>query len=198
MAAFQIKDGTGSGRLCKVTSDGRLDTFSISETEEDKGVISGTSFNIETPVITLTTGNKSSLLYVQNNEDEDLVLTGFLTLTGPSTGGSGYLLVEHEYNPTSGGSTLVSAGVDITAVNKNAGNARLLDATIKYGAEGSTVDAGLTKITGLHSGTGRLVLPITIVLPKGNSIAVSVTPQSGNTSMAVIVAIDCYLKILDI
>lgn len=198
MSSFSIKDGSGSGRLCKVTSDGRLDTFSIAESEENKGVLSGTSFNIETPVITLTTGNKSGLLYVENNEEEVLILTGFFTLTGASTGGSGYILVEHEYNPTSGGSTLVSAGTAMTAVNKNAGNARVLDATIKYGAEGSTVDAGLKKITGLHIATGRLVLPITIALPKGNSIAVSVTPQAGNTSMPVIVAIDCYLKTLDI
>lgn len=198
MASFKLQDGSGSGKLCKVTSDGRLDTFSISETEEDKGVIAGTSFNIETPIITLTTGNKSGLLYVKNDDELDLILTGFFTMTGASTGGSGYILVEHEYNPTSAGSTLISAGTDMTAVNKGVGNARQLSATIKYGAEGSTVDAGLKKITGLHTGTGRLVLPITINLTKGSSIALSVTPQAGNTSMPVICAIDCYLKTLDV
>jgi hypothetical protein len=198
MGSFRIQDGSGTGRLCKVTSDGRLDTFSVSETEEDKGVIAGTSFNIETPIITLTTGNKSGLLYVKNDDELDLILTGFFTLTGASTGGSGYILVEHEYNPTSAGSTLISAGTDVLAVNKSVGNARQLNATIKYGAEGSTVDAGLKKITGLHTGTGQLVLSVTINLTKGASIAVSITPQAGNTSMPVIAAIDCYLKTLDL
>lgn len=197
MSSFSIKDGSGTGRLVNTTSDGRLKTFTLSESEELFGVHNGLSYNIETPQITLTTGNKSALLYVKNEEEADLVITGFFTLTGPSTGGSGILLVEHEYNPTSAGSTLVSAGTATSAVNKDVGNARALNAEIKYGAEGSTIDAGLEKITGLHTGTGRLVLPISINLKKGNSIAVSVTPQAGNTSMVVLVAIDCYIKTLD-
>jgi hypothetical protein len=198
MSITKLQDGGGTGRLVNVTSDGRLSTFTITETEEESGVHNGTSYNIETPVINLTTANKSALLYVLNNEAEDLVLTGFFTLTGASTGGAGSIVVEHQFNPTSAGSTLVSAGSAVTAVNKNGGSAKTLDATIKSGVEGSTVDAGLKTITGYHAATGRLVLPITINLPQGTSIAVSVTPQPGNTSMDVMIAIDCYLKVFNL
>lgn len=194
MSITKIQDGGGTGRLVKVTPDGRIETFAVTESEEESGILKGTSFNIETPLINLTTANKSGLLYIENNEANDLVLTGFFTLTGPSTGGVGTILVEHQFNPTITGSTLVSAGTAIVPVNKNAASAKSLDAVILYGAEGSTVDAGLKTITGYHISTGRLALVLTIDLPQGTSIAVSVTPQPSNTSMNVMVAVDCYLR----
>lgn len=194
MSITKIQDGGGTGRLVKVTPDGRIETFAVTESEEESGILKGTSFNIETPLINLTTANKSGLLYIENNEANDLVLTGFFTLTGPSTGGVGTILVEHQFNPTTTGSTLVSAGTAIVPVNKNAASAKSLDAVILYGAEGSTVDAGLKTITGYHISTGRLALVLTIDLPQGTSIAVSVTPQPSNTSMNVMVAVDCYLR----
>ncbi len=194
MPSDQIQDGRGTGNRAGVTEDGKLLVFATTETEETNGVHNSTSFNIETSKITLTSGSKSGILYVQNDETLDLIITGFFMLTGGSTGGSGDIETAIEYNPTATGSTLVSAGTDVAAVNKNVGSSVTLNATIKEGVEGSTVDAGLKKISSMWLGPGRLVVPITINLPKGRSVALTITPQTGNTSMAVIAAVDVYIK----
>lgn len=194
MGSDTIKDGTGTGNLMQVTSDNKALVFATTETEETNGVHNSTSFNIETSKITLTSGSKSAILYVQNDETFDLIITGFFTLTGSSTGGSGDIETAIEYNPTSAGSTLISAGTDVLPVNKNVGSSVALNATAKEGVEGSTVDVGLKKVSSLWTGTGRLVVPITINLPKGRSVAITITPQTGNTSMDVIAAVDCYIK----
>lgn len=194
MGSDTIKDGTGTGNLAKVSEDNKLLVFGTIETEETNGVHNSTSFNIETGVINLTSGTKSGILYVLNGEDLDLIITGFFTLTGNSTGGSGDVMTTIEYNPTLAGSTLVSAGTPLTPVNKNVGSSVTLSATVNQGFEGATVDAGLQSISSLWTSEGRLVVPITINLPKGRSVALTITPAAGNTSMNLIAAIDCYIK----
>jgi len=187
-----IKDGTGTSSLAKVSTKGRLSTFSITETEELFQIGEGNAYNIETPTFTLTGSVKSAVLYVKNNEEKDLIITGFFTLLGTSTGGTGDLTIFHEFNTVAG--SIVSTANTITPVNKNAGSAKSLDVDAYYGFNGATVDTGLKSITSLSTATGRNPLLVSVTLPKSKSITVSVTPQSGNTSMQILAALDCHLK----
>jgi hypothetical protein len=186
-----IEDGTGTGNTLQITSGNRASTFAVTEAQELFRTSQGDSFNIETPVIPLTSDNKSGVLYIENNDDIDLVITSFFNLIGDTTGGSGNMLIEFEFNTVGG--TLVSTANVVTPVNKLTGSTKELDATVFYGAEGLTVDSGLKKITSLSNFTGRNILPLTIILPKGNNVSVSITPFTSNTNMDIIAAVDCYL-----
>ena len=69
-----IRDGKGLGFLAQVTSRNKLAVDSVSTdiaVDENKR---GNSYNINTGVITLTDAADTPVLYVKNNEDEDLVI----------------------------------------------------------------------------------------------------------------------------
>ena len=190
-----IEDGTGDGYSAKVTSGNRLSVLADIETVETQHVKNGDSFNVETPVITLTSGAKSGVLYIKNTGEKDIVITGFFNLTGPSTGAlaTEHMLLHYEFNTTAG--TLLSATSNVvTAVNKRVGSNKTLPATIQYGAQGLTVDASLTGITSVSTSAGRNTLLLTLALPKSQSVSVSITPFSSNTSMVLIAALDCYIE----
>ena len=189
----QIQDGTGKGYLAKVDARNKLETFSTSQTEEDYHLKKGSGFNIETPVITLTSAAKSGVLYVKNNSVDDIVITGFFNLLGAITGTtSGNMFLYYEFDTVGG--TLIAATTNVvTPVNKRAGGATTLDATVLYGAQGLTVDSGLKKISSLSTGTGINPLFVRVILPKGSSVSVSIQPFTGTTNMSLIAALDCFI-----
>ena len=195
---MKILDSTGTGFGVKVDKANRLHVASESISHAENHAHSGFGFNIETPVITLTSAAKSSVLYLKNNEDEDIVCVGFFHLLGEITGTlSGDLIYQVEYN-TVGGTLIAATSNIITPVNKRVGSNNTVDVTALYGAQGLTVDSGLDSITSLSTGTGRNTLLLQIVLPKGQSVAVSITPFTGTTNMDLISAVDIYHDIADI
>lgn len=188
----QIQDGKGNGYLVEVDSRNKLVTASTTQTEEEYHLAKGDGFNVETPVITLTSNAKSGVLYIKNNDDEDLVITGFFNLLGAISGTtSGDMYLYYEFD-TVGGTLISSTSNIITPVNKRAGSTNVLNATVLYGAEGKTTDTGLKKITSLSTGNGRNTLFVRVILPRGSSVSVSIKPFTGTTSMALIAALDCY------
>lgn len=188
-----IKDGTGGGHVVKVDSANRIHTSAETVTHEINHTIEGHGYNIETPVITLTTAGKSGVLYLKNNEDKDIIITGFFNLMGEVTGTtSGNIILEYEYN-TAGGTLISSVCNTITPTNKRIGSTNSIDVTALYGAEGKTVDSGLSGITSLSTSTGRNTLLVQLTLPKNQSISVSITPFTGTSNVGVIAALDCYI-----
>lgn len=188
-----IDDGTGSGRKAGVTIANRVETFSVTRNSELLRTEEGDSYNIETPCITLTSTAKSGLLFVRNNEPEDLVITGFFNLFGNNSASGSRMLLHYEFNANSG--TLVTTTSNtITPVNKRVGNPKTLDATALFGFEGATINTGLRAITSLSNFTGRNSLFVEVVLPQGNSVAISCTPFVGTTNQEILAAVDCYKK----
>lgn len=188
-----IQDGTGKGFLAKVDSTNRLLTRTVEGSEQDAASANGDAYNINTGTINLTSGSASSLLYFRNDQLVDFDVSSIFYILGNSTGGSGDLLVEVLRNPTAG--TLVSGGTDFDAINRNFGSGQVLSATIKKGVEGSTLTDGEVIISTILTSPGRVpVTGASIVMPNSTTLGIRVTPQSGNTSMDVQLALAGYLR----
>jgi hypothetical protein len=191
--AEQIIDGTGTGNRTKVDSLGRLYSNSIIQDVADYHNTGGDRYNINTDDITLTSANESVLLYIKNNESRDLVVDSVIQIIGSSTGGTGQLKSYIYRNPTGG--TIVTDETAATIIsNLNYGSSNSLTADIFKGDEGKTQTGGSSSLTSLLTPpTTNLVRVGGIILPQGSSIAVSIQPPTGNTSMTVNIAALVYL-----
>ncbi len=191
---FEILDGTGTGSKAKVSSN-RLYTDTVERSEIIAASANGDGFNINTGTINLTSANKSAVMYVRNNESKDMVVESFIYLIGNSTGGSGDMFVSVVRNPTAGTIIDNAVVVDYTA-NRNFGSAKTLQADEYKGVDGDTVTDGSVVISSIvNQSPSRVFISASgITLPTGSSLAIEITPATGNTSLNVQVAIPCYLK----
>ena len=187
-----IKDGTGSGYRAKVDNKNRLSTLSVIETGSTTAAIIGDLYNINTETISLTSANASALLYIKNTNLVPWVVDRVFYNAGASTGGSGDFLAEVVANPTAG--TLISAGTAITPHNLNFGSSKALSATTLKGAEASTVTDGTVRVSTIipTSGTRVLISFDAIILEAGSSLAIKITPQTGNTAMNIQVGLNLH------
>lgn len=189
-----IIDGTGQGFEAKVDKNNRLQVLAISEGYSIEAAIIGENYNLNTGAITLTSANESAVAYVKNNEEKPFIIEDVIVILGASTGGSGNLEIELIQNPTTG--TIVDNATDFSVkANRNFGSSRPFDGNCYKGLEGYTLTNGnlFADTTRTSGGTVIHFDADVIVLPKGASIGVNVTPQSGNTSMSVKVAIVGYI-----
>ena len=178
---FEITDGTGKGFSVGVDINNRMLVNSINETLFQNAAESGDAYFIGTPLINLTNASESAIFYLENNEDSPLILGTFFLTAEATTGGSPNMFRVSWYkNPTS-----ISSGTTTQALNQNFGSSNELDATIQYGALGSTVTgAGVAAILSFPIGQLNQI-DANLVLEKGSSFVITVTPPTGNTSMNV-------------
>lgn len=178
---FEITDGTGKGLSAGVDLNNRLLTNSISETVFQYSAENGDAYFIGTPLINLTNASASAIFYLENNEDEALILGSFFLIAESTTGGSPNMFRATWYkNPTS-----ISSPTTTSALNQNFGSSNELDATVQYGAQGSTVTGGgIAAILSFPIGQFNQI-EANLILEKGSSFALTVTPPAGNTSMNV-------------
>lgn len=193
--AFSILDGTGSGKEAGVDQNHRLLTNTISEDISNHVTEYGGKFNINTGNVTLTSTNESAVLYFKNNEDETYSITGIVYNLGSSTGGSGQVQCDVYFKTTGGTIVSNATPVDILA-NQNIGDATQLDADAYKGAEGYTQTGGEYAVTSLINPGSRAFIGLgQILCPKGQTLSVTMTPPSGNTSMIVQCALVGYLNV---
>ncbi len=178
---FQIIDGRGSGKRVGVDTENRMLTQTINETLFQHAAEEGDAYFIGTPLINLTNADESAIIFIENNEDEPLILGNFFLIAESTTGGSPNMFRVNWYkNPTA-----ISSGTATVALNQDFGSSKTLDATIRYGVQGSTVTGGgLAAILSFPIGQFNS-LDANLVLPKGSSFVITVTPPTGNTSMNV-------------
>lgn len=192
--AEQILDGSGNGYRAKVDSNKRLHTYSVTETSSAYASESGNAYNFNTGSITLTSASKSGVFYLKNNGDNPIVIETLFYILGNSTGGSGNVIVTVRRNPTAG--TLISGATDMEmpGINRNFGSNKSLSVYAYKGAEGSTVTDGTKVIESILNQTAQRVAITAgdIILPKGASISIEITPATGNTSLACEFAASCY------
>ena len=186
-----IKDGK-TGKTARVDSRNRLNTFAISETAPTDAAINGDLYNVNTGIITLTSGTVSSLMFLKNDDTVNWVVSRVFYNASASTGGTGRWLADVVANPTDG--TLISAGTDFTAFNLNFGSPESLAATLKKGAEGSTLTDGEVRVSTLVPSAGaRVLIPFdSVILEPGSSLAIQITPPTGNTSMEIQVGVNLH------
>jgi|DEB0MinimDraft_6_1074348.scaffolds.fasta_scaffold38448_2 hypothetical protein len=192
---MKIDSGTGNGKSVKIDDQNRMYVDAITFNRAEEEVERGNGYNINTGVINLTSANKSAVLYMKNNEDDPLVVTALFYMWGTSTGGTGDVLVTMLRNPSAG--TIISNAVaaEMAGVNRNFGSNKSLSADIYKGAEGNTFTNGDKVIESLlDQGARRTVLTVgDVVIPKGSSLGIDITPATGNTSLDVEFAISCFI-----
>jgi hypothetical protein len=175
-----IENGGGSPQAwAKVDVNNRLHVLSVSEGFNIEAALLGDNYNINSGVMTLTSGNKSAVFYLKNNEDLKFVIEDILVILGGSTGGSGDLQVDILQNPTTG--TIVDNAVSAqTIVNRNFGKTSTsLDASVYKGAEGDTFTNGVLFADTTRTGSGVIEFDAdVIILEKGSSLGIEVTPQA--------------------
>lgn len=176
-----IQDGTGNGYSAKVDERNMLSVLSVSKDLGQYASLNGDAYFFGTPVINLTTASPSAVFFVENNEDEPLLLLNFFITASASTGGTLDMMTVSWYkNPTN-----ITPSTATQALNQDFGSAETLNATVTFGAEGSAVTGG-----GLAA---QLYLPIKVLndipanltLEKGSKLAIVITPPPSNTSMNV-------------
>jgi hypothetical protein len=187
-----ITSGTGFPYRAKVGSDLRLAVDAITETIEEKAITDGDGYNIATSRITVTNTTENALLFLQNNENQDLIITSVFVNTSNSQGtlvGAQPELKIYR-NPEAG--DLATTPTVITPFNSNYGSNKTLDALIYEGAEGESlgdfddiIDVPLSS---------RAALPLveftrTIILPRGSTYGLTYKPETGSTSVDIIVGI---------
>ncbi len=206
MSEVVIKNA-GTGDNAKVTTAGRLKVEAVNEDIKDHACDNGIEqkYNINTGDVTLTSGAKTSMLYIKNNGTTGpLVVTSLIYNLGNTTGGSGDVLIEVLRNPTAGdiitNANDVAIGPGVSA-NQNFGSNNVLSANIYKGASGETpfTTGDVTISTRSASNTGRILISLgAVIIPQGSSIGVNYTPPSGNTSQIVQFAAAVYLKTSDV
>lgn len=188
-----IEDGKGRGYSAGVDSLNRLAVYGVSETNEVFAAFEGDYYNVNTGTINVTSGNASGLLYIKNTGSSKIIITSLFYILGNSTGGSGDVVVDVYRNPTGG--TLISGGTTVSEINRDFNSNNTMSATILKGAEGSTLTGGDVIISSILTGNGRVAIPTgALILSNGNSLAIKLTPQSGNTSQNVQMAFACYTE----
>jgi hypothetical protein len=186
-----IKDGQ-TGDTAQVDSNNRLVTMSIIQSGGVAAALDGDLYNINTETIILTSDTSSSLLYIKNTDSVPWIVDRVFYNAGTSTGGTGDFLAEVVANATTG--TLISAGIAITPYNLNFSSNKSLTATTLKGAEGSTLTDGNVRVSTIIPTSGvRVLIPFdSIILESGSSLSVTITPQTGNTSMNIQVGLNLH------
>ena len=191
MAGGIIKDGTGSGCTAKVDTTNRLRTRAVVSCTIHEAAEAGCAQFISSGAVTLTTSCQSAILWYQNDECRDLLITEVFFSVGSSTGGTGSVLFAFRKNATG----LSSCVGDALFTNPNFGSSAVFCSISEQGEEGATVTGGCATAAFFIALDGTTELAATLVIPKGKSISVQVTPPVGNTSVVVAVALRSHFII---
>ena len=184
-----INDGSGKGYQAKVDALNRLHTDAKSTSILEASSLAGDAYNFNTGTITLTSANESAVGYFEYLDDQPFVIEEILFILGPTTGGSGDGTAKIYRNPTGG--TIISGAVAIdVAANRDFSSSKSPVANMYKGAEGNTITGGTLFAESSRSSFGTVIAfdAGPIVLRKGNRLAVSWQPPSGNTSQTVKIA----------
>lgn len=190
MGDIRIKDGTSGSKTAQVTNNNRLAVAAVTQTLVELATELGDTYNVATNRVTLTDTAESAIFYLENQEDNDLIIDTIFINTTASTGTlSGQPTLRIYRNPSSG--TIVTpTPTNAVITNRNYGSNKALVANAYEGLQGETL-TGQTNILDVPLPTRVAVsfveFAIVVVLPKGAAIGISYEPQTGSTSVDVII-----------
>jgi hypothetical protein len=189
-----LTDGR-TGKTATVDDYNRLVTFSTVQDDRTASSLTGNTFIITHPIITLTSDNESVLLYVKNTDSVPWTVDSFAASIGPSTGGPGGTLTNRFIAAVTDGTIL--AGADAFALNTNLGSANPLNGEFKYGGEGFTAigSPGVQALIVSDQRAGKFS-DGPIVVANGTSFAISFTPPTGNTSLLIQLTVSLHREVV--
>ena len=187
-----IESGTGNGKKWKINNSNLAEVHGITETEEQHATEGGDAYNINTGYIGSITTD-ATLLYIKNNETQDLVINAFAL--GIDSGGTHsnkpYLTLVR--NPTGG--DLIS---DATAVsmnqNRNFGSSETLTVDAYKGKVSGTLTGGNDIAILQATPDGRSFYTINLIIPKGSSIGIKYTANLSSGTEQIYCAAIVHLK----
>lgn len=184
------------GNKAHVNNDGQLETHSVVLSEESRASERGELFNLTSDVIELTDAVETPIFYFKNvGESRNIKITSIIVTLADSTGGDSSPVFLGLYpNPTGG--TLLDSVIDLPLANFNVGSGNQIDVIAKRGSVGDTVvnANGSVPIMLPEYPKREFVDVDSIVIPRGRSVALTLTAPTGNTSMLVSAAINLYLQ----
>lgn len=185
-----IEDGKGTGSKARVDANNRLHTESVTETTEEHQVGLGDAYNLNTGPITLT--GAGTLLYIKNNENQDLSIPAIVVATGDATNSDiGEIFVER--NPTGGDIISDATAVDMNE-NRDFGSNKTLTADVFKGKTSGTSTGGDDIILIFHGSSARVFATINLVLTKGSTMTIRYDPKLVSGNIKVYAALICFLK----
>jgi len=177
--ATTIEDGTGQGFSLKIDSENRALASVKSETFFEDAVGRGNAFNINTEFLAVSASIETPLIYFKNNEDKDIVIAAWFIGTGLSGGSETEKALMRVYpNITTG--SIVSAGTDITVVNRKISSAVTFEVDVKKGGDGFWMNPTGSNTPVLYqtqNAASRVFGNVYLVVPKGGSLGVSYEPN---------------------
>lgn len=168
-----IEDGKGNGFKLEINSRNKAEVSSVNRTEYENAVIEGKAFNINTEIFTITGTSESACLYVKNNEEEDIYITGLFAY-------SDFEILLRAYIEPSGG-TIVSTADQINITNRKVGNSETFIFDAYKGFDGATVTGQNPTPLLYQVQNNRVFGNVNIAIPRGGSIAITLQPSAGNT-----------------
>lgn len=190
---MKIEDGTGKGYEVKVNSENRMQTSAITEASSLHASENENAYNINSGQVSFT--GDGTLIYLQNNENKDLVVEAMAVGTD---GGGTYTSSLRPFitilrNPTAG--DLISDATAVSHnVNRNFGSSASLTAAAYKGKQGGTITGGSEFGILQTSSIGRDFFTINIIIPKGSSIAIKTTNGLASGTAKIYCALIVYLK----
>ena len=187
----QIKDGTGTGQLVKVDDTNRMFVRAVSESPAHEAVLSDDHYIVSSTIITLGTANKTSIIFLQNDESKDLFIDKIIVTAGASTDGTeDFFMLSGTRNPTgmangSGNSAIVT--------NSNFGTTNLLSETSEYGQDTATTTGGAVIFAANFEIKRTAFIEQRLLLETGNTVAFEITAPPSNTNLQVAIGLNCHL-----
>lgn len=191
-----INDGTGSGKAAKVDNKNRLETVTISTDIQQDASINKNLFRISTPMVTLTSANTSTLLYVKNDDpDNNLIVPEIAIAVGNSTGNTAGDLVTSIGRANVTGGTIITDATAASLIPLNLSVTTAPAITAYSGVEGSTATypVNLPSYAGFPQESVSFT-PFFITVAPGNNFVLEITPPTSNTSMTAQISVRCYLQ----
>jgi len=193
MSSVTIKDSS-TGYIAEVNSSKRLQTRSVTVSEQQQRSNDGYGFNLNTGTIALTSANESAVMYVKYTGTKTLHVQSVAVGVGKLGVSSDPVLVKMYRNPTNG-TIVTNAVAGVQFGNRNFGTATQLTSDFYKGVEGDTLTGGDLIAQFYANQSNRLFADIDFILPPQTSIGISLTPNDDGTGGNVYVALICHEEI---
>jgi hypothetical protein len=175
-----IRDGSGKYTAAKVNDSNRLVVEAVSSDRTTVNLLDGRVFTLATGVINLTSASESAILYFAHSEtNDDLLGTRMILWSSDSTGATASTGDLTFYL----GSTGMPAGTSFTPIANSIDSSKQLTGTFLKGAEGATLTGGTAVTTHIVPVGTPYILDFNALYAKDNSLGVTFTPPTGNTSV---------------
>ena len=177
----------------KVNDEGQALTRATTEDETIHQVRAGEAYTVYTGRFNVVDALFHPFLYIKNNDDEDLIFTTIITGAAPSTSGANNAVLVENIGNILTTDDLVANGADLPVINRNLGSSRPFDGVVKFKAD-AVASGNEVRANGVLSDFDDATsIPLTVVVPKGGTVALGLTCPAGNTSQDITVTLSFHL-----